>query len=475
MTVRPVSEAGFGLDVPVLVVGGGACGLVAALAAAEAGAEVVVLERDPVPSGSTALSSGFIPACGTRLQAEAAVADSVDLMAADIQRKNAGEADPAIVEAVCRQSGRTIDWLAERWGLPFVLLDGFLYPGHGVRRMHAHPDRTGGALLGALRGAVDAVGIEVMASAQVTDLYADADGRVAGVRIRRPDGAAEDIGCGVLVLACNGYGGNPEMLRRHIPEMADALYFGHAGNQGDAVRWGEALGGEAVHMTAYQGHGSVAHPHGVLITWALMMEGGIQVNSDGRRFSDERHGYSEQAVAVLAQPGGIAFDLYDGRLHALGLGFEDYREAEKAGAVRRFETLGEMAAAFDMPASALEETVDHAALCARGEATDPFGRDFSGKPPLEAPFYAVRVTGALFHTQGGLRIDTGARVLRRDGSPLPNLFAGGGAACGVSGSKVWGYLSGNGLLTALTLGHIAGTQAGTQAGTGQPVAGPTAF
>lgn len=459
MSVLPVSEAAFGLEVPVLVIGGGACGMVAALAAADAGAEVVVLERDPVPSGSTALSSGFIPACGTRLQAAAGVADSVELMAADIRRKNAGRGDPAIVEALCRQSGRTIDWLAERWGLPFVLLDGFLYPGHSVLRMHAHPDKTGAALLGALRGAVERAGVEVLTSALVSELFADADGRVAGVRIRRPDGATEDIGCGALVLACNGYGGNPDMVRQYIPEMADALYFGHTGNQGDAVRWGTALGGEAVHMTAYQGHGSVAHPHGVLITWALMMEGGIQVNRDGRRFSDEHHGYSEQAVSVLAQPGGIAFDLYDERLHRLGLDFDDYRAAEKAGAVRRFETLDEMAAAFDIPAATLKETVDHAARCACGEAVDPFGRDFAGKPPLQAPFYAVRVTGALFHTQGGLRIDAGARVLRRDGTTLPNLFAGGGAACGVSGTTVEGYLSGNGLLTAVTLGHIAGEQA----------------
>src|SRR3546814_3979719 len=68
--------------------------------AAEAGAEVVVLERDAVPAGSTSLSSGFVPACGTALQRAEGVADSVELMAADIQRKNGGEADPAIVEAV---------------------------------------------------------------------------------------------------------------------------------------------------------------------------------------------------------------------------------------------------------------------------------------------------------------------------------------------------------------------------------------
>ena len=69
----------------------------------------------------------------------------------------------------------------------------------------------------------------------------------------------------------------------------------------------------------------------------------------------------------------------------------------------------------------------------------------------------------LFHTQGGLVIDENARVLRADGTPLPNLFAGGDAACGLSGPDVEGYLSGNGLLTAVTLGRIAGRAAATMA------------
>jgi fumarate reductase flavoprotein subunit len=459
MTVLPIEAASFEAEAPVLVVGGGACGLVAALAACDAGVAVVVLERDPVPAGSTALSSGFIPAAGTRLQAAAGVADSPELMAADIQRKNHGEADPAIVDAVCRRAGPVIDWLTDRWGIPFVLLDGFLYPGHSVRRMHAHPEKTGGALIGALREAAAAAGADVVTNAHVTALFADAPGHVHGVRVARPDGTTEDIAAEAVVLASNGYGGNRDMVRRHIPEMADALYFGHAGNQGDAVSWGEALGGEAVHMGAYQGHGSVAHPHGVLITWALMMEGAIQVNAEGRRFSNEHGGYSEQAVAVLAQPGGVAWNVYDERLHAFAMDFADYREAEAAGAVRRFAEVSTMAAGLGLPEAALAQTLADLARSHGGTLADPYGRDFTTRPPLEPPYCAVKVTGALFHTQGGLRIDARARVLRLDGSLLPNLFAGGGAAGGVSGGHVWGYLSGNGLLTAVSLGHIAGVEA----------------
>jgi fumarate reductase flavoprotein subunit len=98
-----------------------------------------------------------------------------------------------------------------------------------------------------------------------------------------------------------------------------------------------------------------------------------------------------------------------------------------------------------------------AALKAGG--VDVFGRNFTAKPVLQAPLHAIRVTGALFHTQGGLVVDTGARVVDDAGQPLPNLLAAGGAACGVSGSHAAGYLSGNGLLAAVVLGATAGRQA----------------
>jgi fumarate reductase flavoprotein subunit len=94
-----------------------------------------------------------------------------------------------------------------------------------------------------------------------------------------------------------------------------------------------------------------------------------------------------------------------------------------------------------------------------GVASDPFGRDFNGKPPLAPPFYAAKVTGALFHTQGGLRVNGDGRVMRQDGSTLPNLYAGGGAARGISGDGADGYLAGNGLLTATSLGRLAGRAA----------------
>jgi fumarate reductase flavoprotein subunit len=449
----------FDSHVPVLIIGAGACGLVAALAARDAGAEVLVLERDATPAGSTALSSGFIPAAHTRFQREKGIADSPERFASDLQRKNHGAADPRLVEAICRASGPTIEWLADRHGIEFVLLEGFLYPGHSALRMHAVPGKTGAALMAALQRACAAAGVDLLTSGRVTTLYADAAQRIRGVELERPDGTTESVGCNALVLACSGFGGNPEMVKEHIPEISRALYFGHVGNQGDAVRWGTALGAAVKDLTAYQGHGSVATPHGILITWALVMEGGVQVNAEGRRFSNEHAGYSEQCLPVLEQPGGVAWTVYDERLHRLGLEFEDYRQAHSLGAIKRGETIAALAAACGLPGASLQTTLADAERCAAGATRDPFGRDFTTKPRLAPSYYGVKVTGALFHTQGGLVIDERARVLDSRGVPLPNLFAGGGAACGLSGAHVWGYLSGNGLLSAVTLGRLAGQSA----------------
>ena len=459
MPVLAADGVEFEVTVPVVVIGGGACGLVAALTVADAGIGVLVLERDPVPQGSTALSSGMIPACNTEIQRKKGVDDMIDIMSADILSKAHGETDADMVDVVCRESGPAVDWLTQTHKVELTLVEGFLYPNHSRLRMHAPPSRLGADLIGGLTRAAEKAGIDILTEARVNDLFADDDDRIAGLRYQRPDGTVDSVGCGALILACNGFGGNPDMVNRLIPDMAEANYFGHAGNQGEAIVWGEALGAATADLGSFQGHGSVAHPHGILISWALMMEGGVQVNASGRRFSNEHQGYSEQGRCVMAQPGGIAWNIFDARLCELGDDFEDFRSAVAAGALRSAATAGELAEVCDLPADALAVTLAETERLAAGEGVDEFGRDFTTKPALLPPYQAIRVTGSLFHTQGGLVVNDQARVLRGDGTALPNLFAGGGAPRGLSGPSDWGYLSGNGLLTAVTLGRIAGRHA----------------
>ncbi len=462
MNVVIDADGEFETQVPLLIVGAGASGLCAALAAREGDTEVIVIERDPVPSGSTALSAGLVPAAGTRFQRDKGVDDSPEQFIADLQRKARGEADPVLVNVVARESARLIEWLVDRYGLPFSLVDNFLYPGHSALRMHGLPSRSGRELVDRLRKTAEANDVVIVVEATVDTLVAAPDGHVRGVAIVRGNGRRERIGCDVLILACSGYGGNPELVRRFIPEMAGALYFGHPGNRGDAVLWGEALGAKLACLSAYQGHGSVATPHNILITWAVITEGGFQVNATGCRFCDESRGYSEQAAEVLRQPGGIAWNVFDERIAGIARQFEDFRSAERAGAILSADNIGDLACAMHMPADPLAAEWQSVERAKASGGRDRFGRRFSPKQKLAPPFHAVRVTGALFHTQGGLAVDATGRVKRLNGDVFPNLFAAGGAAVGISGNGAAGYLSGNGLLTAMTLGRLAGRAAGAQ-------------
>ncbi|HWU03767.1 MAG TPA: FAD-dependent oxidoreductase [Novosphingobium sp.] len=450
--------AAFELSFPVVIVGGGGTGLAAALAACDAGVEALVLERDDTLLGSTAMSTGLIPAAGTPEQAEQGIVDSPDIFVADIMAKTKGKTDPAMAACMARESAETVAWLRDTHGVPLTLVDGFLYPGHSARRMYGTPNRTGGELMAAMESAAADKGATVLPEATVDALYADGR-KVVGVRIARPDGSSEDIGCEALVLACSGFGGNEEMVARFIPDMAGAVFHGHPGNKGEAMLWGEEMGAAVADMTGYQGHGGLAMGHGVPILWPLIMEGGFQVNAQGQRFSNEAAGYSEQAAKVNAQPGHFAWSIFDQRLHELMMQFDDYHDALRAGAVVEAGSIAELAEKTKLPEDALAATLaEVAALVESGEA-DGFGRSFAPRPVLSAPYRAARVTGALFHTQGGLVIDEDARVLGTDGAPFPNLFAGGGAARGVSGPGADGYLAGNGLLAATTLGKIAGRAA----------------
>jgi fumarate reductase flavoprotein subunit len=444
-------------ETDVAVVGSGGCGLAAALAVAQSGVEAMIFEKQARPWSNTARSGGMIPAAGTRFQKAAGIEETPEDLAQDILHKNHHTSDPEMTRHIARTATDMVEWLVDDVGVDLVFIDDFKYPGHSQYRMHAPPSRTGAALVADLRQAVERQPkAELITDASVINLVADGNDVVLGLVVQHGTGL-ERVRAKKVILACNGFAGNPEMVARYCPEMIDALYFGGEGNTGEGIQWGLELGGAVAFMDAFQAHASVATPHGILITYALIMEGGFQVNSEGKRFGDESSGYSEHALEVLAQPGGVAWDIYDRRLHLLGLNFDDYRQAIDVGAIKQGETIEALAEALQIPPDSLASTLATYQQCTKGEIVDIFGREDCR--PLEAPFYGTKVIGALFHTQGGLKVDFDARVLKQAGSTVPNLYAGGGAAAGLSGHGAGGYFSGNGLLTALGFGMLAGRHA----------------
>ncbi|MBI3513309.1 MAG: FAD-dependent oxidoreductase [Proteobacteria bacterium] len=307
----------------VLVIGAGGCGLVAALAAAEAGAAVIVVEKRAQPGGTLARDDGAVPAAGTRFQRAAGIDDDSVRFARDLAAYGGDHDMPALAHRLAAQSAALVEWLVDVVGARLTLLDEAPL-GHSAPRLHAPPSCRGEDLRDDLVSALARRGVPIWLGWPVHGLIDGDDGMVGAVAEAGPSAIAR-VGAKKLVLASGGFAGAPQLVRRFCSDATTAADDSAPGSTGDALRWGAALGAAIANIGAYQ--------------------------------------------------------------------------------------------------------------------RDP-------------------VTGALWRTQGGLMVDGDGRVLRRDGRAIANLFAGGGAAAGISGRHgSAGYLAGNGLLSALGLGWLAGRAA----------------
>lgn len=449
-------------DVDLLVAGAGAAGAAAAVAAAGHGCRVVLVEANDSfrRSSNTAMSTSMVPAGGSRWQAQAGVDDSPQDFLDDIMAKTRGQADEVVARALTTVAPELVAWLADTCGVPLGLVTDFRYPGHHADRCHAVADRAGATLHGHLLDAVAArEAITLMVPMRLAAVTPNDDGFAA--TLTTPDGAEQQVVADALVLATNGFGADPDLVADLLPDIADGVYHGGDGSTGDALRIGRELELDTACLDAYQGHGSLAIPDRVLLTWAFVMHGGVLANVQGRRFGDETVGYSEFGPAVVAQPDQTAWAIFDERIHGLLTSFKDYRDLLDQGAVTFVDDRDGLAEATGLTTEAVGALLDAVEAHATGTDPDPFGRT-DWEEPLRPPHAVVQVTGALFHTQGGLRVDGHARVLR-GGDPVAGLYAAGGAAVGISGHGADGYLAGNGLLAALGLGYLAGNDVGRAA------------
>jgi fumarate reductase flavoprotein subunit len=446
-------------DVDVLIVGAGACGLAAAIAAHDAGAGVAIIEKLDRPGGNSSLSTGSVPAAGTRFQREAGIADSTEQFVADLLRTGGATDCPDLLRRLVATSAETVEWLVDRVGARITLVTAYKHVGHSVPRLHAPVSRRGQDLVDDLLAAVEARGIPLAVGNGARTLLSDDNGRVIGADVETTGSARQQTIARKVILAVNGFAGNRELVARFCPEVSGAQYFGARGSEGEAVLWGEQLGAALGNIGAYQGYAAVSDPHGSLLSWTTIEKGGIIVNGAGRRFGDESAGYSGYTPNVMAQ-GGPCFAIFDQRIFDIAAGEEEFLELANYGGVKQADTPQALAALHRLDAEAVAASLEAYNTAARGAQPDAFGRRDFALAPLTAPLYICRVVPGLFHTQGGLMVDIDGRVLRPNGKPIANLFAGGGAAAGVSGrTGAGGYASGNGLLSAVGLGRLAGLAA----------------
>ncbi|WP_419814495.1 FAD-dependent oxidoreductase [Glacieibacterium sp.] len=447
----------FDFTVQVLVIGAGACGAVAALAAADAGAGVLVVERDDRAGGSTGMSQGLVCAAGTRSQAAHGIADDADTFFADIMAKARSETDPVIARALADNSAPALEWLIDRHGLPWELDTRFRASyGNSRQRLHGWPGHGGLDMVQLLHARLSDAGIDLLMKTTLVDIFADEENRIVGVALKRADGAIEHVGCETLILAAGGFGANRAMTARYMPETRLLRYNGHEGSHGEAIILGEKLGAAIADMGAYQGYAMLTDPQGISVPPPVLLEGGLIVNRTGARFTDETLDIAGMVHPLASQPDGIGWVIYDARIEAHCAAIPELATLMELNAAKTAATAEDLARLIGADPAQLSETIAEAQSAALEDAPDAVGRHWTTAASPHAPFRALRVVGALYHTQGGLQVDGQARVLRQDGTPFANLFAGGGTARSVSGPSSWGYLPAMGLTTAITLGWLAG-------------------
>lgn len=445
----------------VIVVGAGAAGLVATFAAAQAGASVTLVERDDGKTSNLSWSGGLIAAAGTPAQAAEGVDDSPSIWARDVTEASGGVLPGSAVEAVTHNAADALAVIEKATDERFKLVSDVRFPGHSRPRLHELGGRSGTTLAALLiERAAAAPHVSLRRRCAVVDILFE-DGAVVGVHVTE-NGAKSEIRASAIILATGGFGADPDMVRRHMPEMADAFYIGAPSNTGDAFRWAEKFGATPAFMSGYQGHGHATLDGMGRLGVGVTSVGAMIVDRSGRRFVREDISPSALAGFVAARTGALGIEIYSQGMHDAFLRFAPYREAVERGGVRRFDDLAALCDAFEIDLPTLADTLTQFNAFADGKQPDPLGRtDFSGE--IVAPFWAVGVTGALVHTQGGLRVDAQARVLRNDGSAIDGLYAAGGCALGITGASPAGYLPGHGLGQSLALGALAGRHAAARA------------
>lgn len=454
--------ADWDIETDILIIGAGGCGLAAAIAAADRGADVAIVEKLERPGGNTAVSTGSLPGAGTRFQRAAGIEDSPELMIRDLTSLSGPHDVTDLTVLLSNRSAELVEWLADAAEVRLDIIRDYRHVGHSVPRLHAPTSRKGQDLTDDLLRAVERRGIPLALASPVTDLVVE-DGAVIGA-VAKAAGATIRIGARKVILGVNGFGADPEMVARYCPDVAATTYVGARGSEGEAVRWGLSLGARLGNMASWQGFATIIDPHGELLSWTTIEKGGIIVDASGERFGDEAIGYSGFAAPVAARP-GPTIAILDQRIHDIAALEPWFEEVLDLGGARRADTVEDLAKATGLPLETLRRTLDDYARAASGEIADRHGRTDFGIAPLVAPYWWTRVKPALLSTQGGLMVDDHARVLGEDGRPIANLFAGGGAVAGISGRAGGvGYASGNGLLHAIGLGWIAGRAAAAELG-----------
>lgn len=440
----------------IVVIGAGGAGLSAATQAASSGLEVIVLEKMGIAGGNSNFSTGGLNASETRIQRQLGIEDSNEQYFEDTMKGGHNLNDEALVRNMVEKSSDTVEWLIS---LGADLTDVGKMAGSTNQRTHRP---QGGAAIGAhlvpiLNRAASEAGAEIRLNNRVVEILEE-DGKPAGVRVeaKKGDEVYEyTLKAKAIIVATGGFGANPDMLAKYRPELKNFGTTNHKGATGDAFGLVEKFNVDLVQMEQIQTHPTVVPGTGIMITEAVRGNGAIMVNREGYRFNNEMATRDVMSEAILNQSGKTAFLLFNQSVRDSLKAIENYA---KQGLLTEGKDLAELASKLGMDSATLENTVaKYNEYQASGVDSD-FGRPAGDMPRnlSTGPYYAIEVEPAVHHTMGGIKINTGAQVLDKNGNIVPGLFAAGEVTGGVHGAN---RLGGNAVCDITTYGRIAGQSA----------------